>query len=149
MRRPEAIDAILRDRIVTLELMDFFLGKYIGHGASRHVFEYKADKKWVVKLDCSTWNANVEEFKVWKTVEFTKHAKWFAPIGKMSACGRIMLMRKCEPLVVAPKRIPSFFNDIKRDNWGTLNGQPVCLDYGINDLTKFGLNVNSFKTPNW
>lgn len=130
--RQQAINAIKKNNIVLDEFMDFFLGDYIGSGISRIVFDYKLDKKLVIKIDISAYNANVLEFNNWQSFKETKEAKWFAPVEQMSICGRILLQRKCKPIEdigKLPKKLPSFLTDVKDLNFGYLNNQLVCFDY--------------------
>ncbi|MCK5639710.1 MAG: hypothetical protein KAJ19_02895, partial [Gammaproteobacteria bacterium] len=57
--------------------------------------------------------------------------KWFAPCVEISSCGIVLVQHKTKPLTKLPTYVPSFFNDLKTNNWGELNGRPVCHDYGI------------------
>lgn len=141
-RRSYAIDSIIDNKIVSLELCDFIFGELLGQGISRYVFEYKPDKKWVVKVDVSDRNANVIEHNIWSEAQYGKLAKYFAPCGEISRCGRIMLQRKCTDASydLYPKSVPSFFTDLKYGNWGLLNGKVVCFDYASVLVTSMGEN---------
>lgn len=139
-RRSHAIDSIIDNKIVSLELCDFIFGELLGSGISRYVFDYKPDKKWVIKVDVSDYNANVIEHKIWEHVKFTKNEKWFAPCGTISRCGRIMLQRKVEYATYDkyPKKMPTFLTDFKYQNFGLLEGKLVCVDYAGAIITSFG-----------
>lgn len=147
-----AMDRIINNKIVSLEILDFLCDDYLGGGISRFVFDFKLNKKFVVKIDCSDRNANVIEHNIWveaKQYE-PKLQKWFAPCHELSRCGRIMLQRKCKtgiPFDQFPKKIPDFFVDRKYQNWGMLDGKMVCFDYAGTILS----NLGNFKMvdANW
>jgi len=145
--KDEAIEQILSDKIVSLEFADFFLGEMLGYGCSRRVFENPFDKTTVIKIDVSNWNANVMEHQVWTRVSEVKSInKWFAPVTLMSKCGRILLMKKCKPLIYPyPAKLPEFLTDIKYDNFGMYNGHVVCYDYAGNLLMEKGMSLKMRK----
>lgn len=127
----ECIQEILDNKIVSLEFFNFFLGERLGSGCFRHVFSYKPDPKWVIKIDVGNTNANICEFNYWNDLSETDFSQWLAPCGNMSPCGRILMQRKCKPLKSFPEMIPKCFTDVKFDNWGLFKGRPVCFDYGL------------------
>ena len=145
MDKQEAIDHILTDRIVMLEFTRFFLGDYLGKGVSRYVFDFKFNKNFVVKIDISNWNANNAEYNIWEFVQhYPNLARWFAPVDKMSRCGRVLLQRKCKTDLkkeLYPKKIPTFIGDVKYDNFGMLNGKIVCLDYSLVDILQLNTKI--------
>lgn len=154
--RQDAIESILTDRIVGIEFANFFLGNYLGHGVSRHVFEYAPDpKKWVIKIDCSSFNANALEYDVWGRVEHMPRVRqWLAPIKKMSRCGRVLMMARADmnrPREDYPKRIPGFLFDVKYENYGFIGKQLVCIDYAgaILEITKRGTIAMYDKKAVW
>ena len=140
--RGASIASIIDNKIVSLEMCDMFLGDLLGYGISRYVFDFKMDKRWVVKVDCSDRNANVIENNIFvEAMQYDKRLlRWFAPCGQMSRCGRVMLQRKCTMPKQSqyPKNIPDFFVDTKYQNWGLLNGKVVCFDYAGTILSKLG-----------
>jgi len=75
---------------------------------------------------------NIIEFNSWIDVENTKYSKFFAPCRYISDNGKILIMDKTERLnhQSYPSRMPSFFSDFKYSNYGLLNGNFVCHDYG-------------------
>lgn len=150
MKREESLELLAKDKIVNMELIDYILGDFVGYGISRLVYDYRLDPKYVIKLDLSNHNANVLEHDVWRTVEHTKHAKWFAPVKDLSPCGRVLLQEKCkyENIDKFPKIIPDYLSDIKVDNFGWLNGKFVCLDYAGNNLLTKGLS-SKMKKVKW
>lgn len=113
-------------------------GKLIGEGIHRKVFECRLRKDLVVKVEYETeWRpfANVSEMRFWNDHEHCKAiATWLAPCEYLSPDGRVLLQKKVQPLSdasVLPKNIPSFMGDLKLSNFGTLDGQIVCVDYAM------------------
>lgn len=111
----------------------------IGSGVHRDVFECRLDRTLVVKVETDLpWRyfANVLEDKFWADHQHCKAiAKWLAPTVYMSPDGLILLQKRCEPLRLTdklPSRLPSFLTDIKRENFGWLDGRIVCFDYALN-----------------
>jgi hypothetical protein len=52
----------------------------------------------------------------------------------MSPDGRVLLQKKCDPIpdnYNLPTKVPEFLTDLKRSNFGFLNGKLVCIDYGM------------------
>ena len=95
-RRYEAMEHIVRDRIVGTEFFNFFCGKLLGEGCSRFVFDYAIDSTCVIKIDASNISANILEHLVWNAVfQNKKLAQWFAPIKQISTCGKISIQKKC------------------------------------------------------
>lgn len=121
------------------EFISLMCGECLGSGCSREVFVFRLDPTKVIKVEM--WAGmfhNVTEWHVWQEVKGTRWEKWFAPCWNISPCGTILLQERTSPLQSAPKRIPSFFTDVGSSNWGTLEGRPVCHDYGYNDLLTGG-----------
>lgn len=146
----EVYQDIVKNELITLEMLDMILGKYLGRGIHRKVFEYALNKRYVVKLDDSDVGANFLEYNVWQHIKYTKYAKWFAPIKSISSNGIILLQEKCSKLESweYPKKVPAFFTDTHSGNFGKLNGQPVCFDYACTLLMEKGM-TNEMKKPKW
>jgi hypothetical protein len=140
-----AIDAIRHNEIVSIEFFRAMLGDLLGEGRDRYVFQSVFNKNEVIKFDMSLENSNVIEWTVWNDIKHDKAtAKWFAPVIKMSPCGRVLVMRKADMYrdrSTYPKRLPSFFGDIKYTNFGFIGNQCVCVDYAINYLNTLGGKV--------
>jgi len=138
--RNAAMDLALHDRIIGTEFFNFTCGDLLGYGISRYVFEYKRDKRWVVKIDLSCYSANSLEWQIWSDVEkIPQLSKWFAPCGDMTRACSVMLQRRCKiklPHDKYPNKVPDFFSDLKYDNWGMFNGKMVCLDYASTSLVQ-------------
>ena len=121
-----------------LDLFNMFCGKLIGEGIHRMVFACKVRPDLVVKVEADDgyrYFANVFEQQFWDSYSDTKDiGKWLAPCEFMSPDGRILLQKKCYPLPDSyklPALMPAFFTDLKRDNFGLLDGRLVCVDYAI------------------
>lgn len=139
--------------LIQLEFMTSVLGKPLGDGIGRKVFESNwenGEGKWVIKIeDCSPGRfQNVTEWNSWSFVKGTKWAKWFAPIEWISSCGSVLIMRKTKAPIVFPEKMPIFLTDFKRDNYGMIDKQIVCHDYGTNVLMSYGLS-NRMKKADW
>lgn len=111
----------------------------LGSGIHRDVFACRIDPKLVVKVETDLpWRyfANVHEMKFWTDHQhYEKVAKWLAPCDYLSPDGLILLQRRCEPLRdndVLPDKLPAFLTDVKKDNYGWLDGRIVCFDYALN-----------------
>ena len=116
------------------DLYSLVTGRLLGVGLSRIVFEYAPDPELVIKFE-TTGNDfnNVIEWDVWDNVKYDKKlSKWFAPCHFISPCGAILIQQKTTPIPKEnmPKKIPRLFTDLKYQNWGSLDGRPVCHDYG-------------------
>lgn len=109
------------------------LGQKLGEGQYRIVFDFDLIPDVVCKWDKNIVPAcNWNEFNVWNAMKETKYKKWFAPVVAISPGGEFLLMQKARPIKDGdklPKNIPNFFTDIKRDNFGFIGDQIVCLDY--------------------
>ena len=115
------------------ELKNLVLGKKLGEGAFRAVYVHRQNDNLVVKVEGGSGRfCNIIEWETWKQIQYAPLAKWFAPCVDISPCGSILLMKRVKParLSEMPKQIPSVFTDLKVENWGMLEGKPVCCDYG-------------------
>lgn len=129
---------VLRDTLL------LFAGRQIGAGVYRRVFEVQTDPSLVLKVEEGGGDfSNQMEEAVWRAVRDTKFRRWFAPVVAISPWGVALLMRRTEPLTDRDCRrithLPAFFTDIKRANFGMLNGRVVCHDYGLHLLLENGM----------
>jgi hypothetical protein len=111
-------------------------GRLIGEGVHRKVFECKLRPDLVVKVEDEKVRtfANVKEMQFWCDAG-TKISPWLAPCDFLSPEGRVLLQRRVDPLpsnYPLPDKLPMFLTDIKRGNFGLLNGKLVCCDYAYN-----------------
>lgn len=133
------------------EFVHLFCGNKIGNGSNRIVYELETDSTKVVKIETSSSTfQNVIEWKVWQEVMDTKWAKWFAPCHFISHSGSILIQDKVHPITESqlPDKIPSFFTDLKINNYGIIGKQLVARDYGHNLLMANGLN-DKMKKAYW
>lgn len=129
------------------QLANMIMGAKLGKGAYRTVFVNRisgigpgkknmpnyGDKKTVIKLEGTGGNfANIIEWELWNHVADGPTAKWFAPCYQISPSGGALIQARTYPITDAqlPKRVPGFFSDLKKDNWGLFEGRVVCHDYG-------------------
>lgn len=147
----KAILHIMDDPIVTIDLMQHLIGDYIGCGQFRYVFDYT--KGAVIKIDIGNVLANSAEWHTW--VEIEEHpdvAKWFAPVIRCSEGGKLLIMQKADmnrPIEDYPTEIPDFFCDVKKQNFGFIGKQLVCVDYAINNIRLMGMKNFKLKKVNW
>lgn len=120
------------------DALDLMCGKLIGEGIHRKVFECRIRDDLVVKVETDDdWRyfSNVHEMKFWSDHRFAPNvAQWLAPCEFMSPNGRILLQQRVQPIRdtdVLPLKLPAFLTDIKRENFGWLNGKFVCVDYAL------------------
>lgn len=134
------------------ELFDLVLGKELGAGMSRRVFECKLDPSLVVKFEpVQDSSQNVREWLTWKEVYETEFKRWFAPCVHCSTDGRVLFMKRTETprREEYPEKMPVFLTDHKFQNYGMLDGQLVCHDYGTNLLMTHGLTKRMRKAEWW
>lgn len=119
------------------DCFDLMCGRKIGEGIHRMVFECKVRPDLVVKVESDDYRyfANVLEFKFWEDHErYAPVSRWLAPCEFLSPEGRILLQKRCDKVPESyklPKKMPEFLTDMKRDNFGILNGKLVCVDYAM------------------
>lgn len=108
----------------------------IGEGIHRKVWTCRIRDDLVVKVEVDDeWRyfANAREMQFWCDWQYHKPvAQWLAPCEYMSPDGRVMLQRRCDPVPPSyklPDKLPSFLTDVKRENFGLLDGRLVCVDY--------------------
>jgi len=58
--------------------------------------------------------------------------KWFAPIMSYSKDGKYIMQQRADlsRKKEYPRKIPAFFSDLKYSNFGWIDDQLVCIDYG-------------------
>ncbi len=123
------------DEAVFRDAFNMLCGKEIGSGIHRTVFECKIRPDLVVKVEneCYREFANVLEMRFWNDQQhYKKIADWLAPCEFLSPDGRILLQKRADPLSEnekLPFLMPSWMTDIKRDNFGRIDGKLVCIDY--------------------
>lgn len=130
-------------------LRGFLLGEEIGGGRDRTVYGCRFDPSVVVKVELTLdARQNYADWLLWETVKdalasgpnrdvrrrFEEIQAWLAPCLYLSSGGSFLLMRRTTPIPAnypLPGRVPYFLFDLKRSNFGLLDGRVVCHDYGI------------------
>lgn len=118
------------------DTFNMLCGRLIGEGVHRKVFTCKIRNDLVVKVEQSEFRefANVIEMRLWCNSSDAVKA-WLAPCEFLSPDARVLLQRKVDPVpegYVMPEKVPAFLSDLKRENFGILDGRLVCVDYAIN-----------------
>lgn len=125
---------------INREIYGLIIGKQLGRGMSRTVYQYLLDPTLVVKIETKAGSfQNIREWEYWnENKEFAPMRDWLAPCLYISPCGSVLIQKKCYPLDEKkyPKMIPHFFTDTKYQNFGLLDGNVVCFDYGNIPLSK-------------
>lgn len=121
---------------------DFFCmiaGEVLGTGAFRVVYEHCHRDDLVLKVEPDAQSfQNIVEWEFWNdNRNHKKIAQWLAPCEFISPCGTILAMKRtAEPHHTDyPKKMPYFITDLKRKNFGMLNGKLVAHDYGLYRVT--------------
>jgi len=133
------------------DAFNLLCGKLIGEGAHRIVYACKLRPDLVVKVENGTLRffANVLEDRFYADNRYYKKvADWLAPVEYMSPDGRLLLMKRADPIpdnYSMPARIPAWLTDLKRENFGLIEGRLVCIDYA---LTIGGPNIR-LKKADW
>lgn len=122
------------------EFNNLFLGEKLGSGTTREVYAHALDPTKVIKIGMKSGDfANALEWEIWREVEDTELARWFAPCHHISHSGSVLIMERCLPCHKLPAQLPNLFWDIKRENFGVLDNQVVAVDYGLTPLLGRGL----------
>lgn len=132
------------DDIVVHEFFDLLCGKFLGGGVGRGVYVLATDPDLVVKIETRNYSfQNTTEWAIWQdlTAEGNKMSRWFAPCHSISPCGIVMIQSRTRPVSkeMFPNTMPSFFSDLKYQNFGVLDGHLVAHDYGYSNILSQGL----------
>lgn len=123
--------------------LHFFAGEHLGTGNNRAVYALKKYPEYVMKLKLETQAndfSNVKEWLIWDELCMSDLHKWFAPCLTMNETGTVLFQKRATigRRKDYPYRLPSFFTDLKIQNFGFIGDQFVCFDYGSSViLTKF------------
>lgn len=125
--------------MVVQDMFRGMVGKLIGRGASRAVYEWTPDPKLVVKIEIAATFQNVMEWEIYDYLRGEKAAEYFAEPVWIGSYGSVMLMKKTQPINDSqlPKLLPDWISDRKRENFGWLDGKVVCHDYGVNNIVRY------------
>jgi hypothetical protein len=135
--------------LIQMESLHVLCGEMLGEGSTRSVYKNEFDAKLVVKVAKSRAGirANIEEFNTWESVQFVNGVNsYFARVHSMSQFGSVLVQEYAPNIPAGKYKIPSFFTDLKADNFGLVVGakksQVVCRDYGVNLLREKGMKIN-------
>jgi hypothetical protein len=112
-------------------------GRLLGGGIHRSVYECRIRPDLVVKVESDElrYFANVHEHKFWADNQHRDSvARWLAPSEYLSPDGRVSLQKRVDPIAPSqelPDALPAFLTDVKRSNFGWLDGRLVCVDYAM------------------
>lgn len=127
------ISNYVSDPTISRDMFLLMCGDIIGRGSFRDVFQYNLNSNWVVKIQRNNDEfSNIKEFEIWCFVKGTEFEKYFAPCYWMSPDGKVLLQHKTKPITKIrrpPEFIPSFFTDVKDDNFGFIGRRFVAHDY--------------------
>lgn len=161
--KPEALIEDYWNNTYTTPIFELLCDKELGQGTMRIVYSLRHNPNFVVKVATSTRGtlANTQEYLTWKEFSFyygnidkNKYpfhpVFWLAPVHQISSDNRGLIQSRCEPipqsiisdLVNGKIMVPSWFEDIKIENFGMLNGELVIVDYGYHRL----LTSTQYKT---
>jgi hypothetical protein len=139
----EPTDSVKRD------LFHLVCGKVLGAGVARTVYEHAFDPTVVIKVEEGAGSfQNVAEWQVWERIQYTALARWFAPCVAISPNGSVLVQRRTRAALNYPDKVPSFFTDIKPENFGMLDGNFVAHDYGYHLMLENGMSKR-MKKADW
>jgi hypothetical protein len=137
-----------------LSALEIFVGPRIGSGASRNVYSLRLDPEKVLKVEYAggTFH-NVTEWQVWNAVVDTPIEHYFAPCHGIDQQGNVLIQSRTEVFQSEKSfmraieaqhggTIPSFFDDVHYGNFGEIDGQVVCHDYGYNHFLKEAVTMS-------
>lgn len=136
---------------LTRDMLSVVLGQKLGEGIGRECYVCAIDESLVVKIEVGGGSfQNVIEWETWQRVrDVPTIAPFFAPCVNISSCGVVLLQKRTEVPSNYPERMPNFFTDFKRGNYGLYKGHVVCHDYGTNLLFEKGMSKRTRKVNWW
>lgn len=132
---------------IAQDFLDLFAAEIISEGSTRTVYR-SINRDYVIKFETYAKRfQNVVEWETWSIAKHTKFKDWFCPCSDISSNGTILIQRFARDLEEAewPKELPSFFADVKPENFGWLDGKVVCRDYGNSYLIDKGFSSKMTK----
>ena len=142
------------------EAYNLLCGSLLGTGMTRKVYECALLPGYAVKVEnVNGWFQNVLEWQTWNRVKDTKASRWFAECRWISPNGKVLIQERTipAPATVFPGKVPVWFTDLKRSNWGLVTakrGGPakeflVCHDYGTSLVLQEGTSTSRLKKADW
>ena len=144
------VDIVGHDPATKDSALCVLVGEKLGSSVFRDVYAVNGRPDVVLKVeDRGGEFCNVMEWKIWTEAQGTPAEQWLAPCLDLSGLGgRALVMRRTKPITERIWRrleVPAFFNDLKPENWGLIDGRPVCHDYAHSDVLLRGLRVGKLK----
>lgn len=144
------------------EAFNLLCGDKIGGGMSRTVFECALLPGYVVKVETDPRRfQNILEWETWHMVADAPASRWFAECRWISPNGKVLIQERTRPAgaLELPEKVPVWFTDLKRQNWGMAksrnkDGSPgrewaVCHDYGTSLMLQEGTATKRLKKADW
>lgn len=136
--------ALDEPRKLLSQAVNLLVGRCLGQGAFRRVYELRHAPDMVLKLEYSHDFANAKEWITWRELEGTEWAQWLAPCVSIDEFGGALVQRRADDLTdeqwASLREYPAFLGDAGRRNWGWFEGRPVMRDYAFNHLSSRGLS---------
>lgn len=118
--------------VLAKDLLHLVCSEKLGEGVARIVYASRLDPGVVIKFEPDAYSfQNIAEWEIWKQVQGTRMERWFAPCIEIAASGTVLIQKRCQPILgKLPKQLPQYLCDLKRENFGMIDGKLVCHDYG-------------------
>lgn len=117
-----------------MELWQLLMGKQIGEGVFRKVYEMEFNPDMVLKVEQKPHSFhNIKEWENWDQVRWHSDLReWFAPCVAISKNGLFLIQKRTTPVTMddMPAKHPACLTDTKVQNYGRYKGRIVCHDYG-------------------
>lgn len=142
------------------EAFNLLCDEQIGRGMTRTVYSSLLLPDCVIKVENDSYRShfqNIAEWQVWQMVRSTPAARWFAQCKWLSPDGRILIMERTRPALPKryPDKVPVWFTDLKRSNWGLVDDNKgahrwlVCHDYGTSLAIQEGTVTKRMRKAEW
>ena len=138
---------------IARDFFELMSGKWLGGGVGRGVFVLGTDPSLVVKIETASHSfQNISEWGVWCDLENEDNParKWFAPCHYISPCGIVLVQARTRPIEKSrfPEKMPSYFTDLKYQNFGLFEGRIVAHDYGFHRFVSLGATAR-MRVADW
>jgi hypothetical protein len=140
------------------DAFNLLCGRELGRGMSRTVFECALLPGYVVKVENKPGVfQNIMEWHTWQDVKDTPSSRWFAECRWVSPNGKILIQERTRTPArhEFPAKVPVWFTDLKRTNWGMAKTNKegtdylVCHDYGTALVIQEGTTTTRMKKAEW
>jgi len=134
------------------DFFNFMCGELLGNGASRDVYVFEQDPRYVLKFETGAQSfSNIREWDTWNdALNMGKEVSdWLAPCVSISPCGTVLRQRRTRPAKTFPDKIPAWMTDTKRANFGMIGNQFVAHDYGLHLICNKGMTKRLVKANWW